>query len=123
MESRPTQAVLPLVGLAAEKIIRDRYVFQAVGFFRMARCPTQAVLPLVGLAAEKVIRDRYKPYRCSGRLARTKRLLRPCRLRARSRKRAGSVLEIAFRRKPSFACCSRVAVVLQPGMGNNFGAL
>ncbi|MFO7906951.1 MAG: hypothetical protein R6U98_30120 [Pirellulaceae bacterium] len=25
MESCPTQAVLPLVGLAAEKIIRDRY--------------------------------------------------------------------------------------------------
>ncbi|MFO7903214.1 MAG: hypothetical protein R6U98_11165 [Pirellulaceae bacterium] len=25
MESRPTQAVLPLVGLAAEKVIRDRY--------------------------------------------------------------------------------------------------
>ncbi|MFO7908086.1 MAG: hypothetical protein R6U98_35925 [Pirellulaceae bacterium] len=26
MESCPTQAVLPLVGLAAEKIIRDRYI-------------------------------------------------------------------------------------------------
>ncbi|MFO7908210.1 MAG: hypothetical protein ACQESR_14675 [Planctomycetota bacterium] len=25
MESRPTQAVLPLVGLAADKVIRDRY--------------------------------------------------------------------------------------------------
>ncbi|MFO7902963.1 MAG: hypothetical protein ACQESR_08215 [Planctomycetota bacterium] len=25
MESGPTQAVLPLVGLAAEKVIRDRY--------------------------------------------------------------------------------------------------
>ncbi|MFO7901791.1 MAG: hypothetical protein ACQESR_21880 [Planctomycetota bacterium] len=25
MESCPTQAVLPLVGLAAEKVIRDRY--------------------------------------------------------------------------------------------------
>ncbi|MFO7902573.1 MAG: hypothetical protein ACQESR_06515 [Planctomycetota bacterium] len=25
MESRPTQAVLPLVGLAAENVIRDRY--------------------------------------------------------------------------------------------------
>ncbi|MFO7901673.1 MAG: hypothetical protein R6U98_03345 [Pirellulaceae bacterium] len=59
MQSCPTQAVLPLVGLAAEKVIRDRYIFQAVGFFRMERCPTQAVLPLVGLAAEKVIRERY----------------------------------------------------------------
>ncbi|MFO7904992.1 MAG: hypothetical protein R6U98_20170 [Pirellulaceae bacterium] len=26
MESRPTQAVLPLVGLAAEKILRDWYM-------------------------------------------------------------------------------------------------
>ncbi|MFO7903847.1 MAG: hypothetical protein R6U98_14380 [Pirellulaceae bacterium] len=60
MESCPTQAVLPLVGLAAEKVIRDRYIFQAVGFFRVEGRPTQAVLPLVGLAAEKVIRDRYK---------------------------------------------------------------
>ncbi|MGM0491213.1 MAG: hypothetical protein ACQESR_31180, partial [Planctomycetota bacterium] len=59
-ESCPTQAVLPLVGLAAEKVIRDRYIFQAVEFFRVESCPTQAVLPLVGLAAEKVIRDRYK---------------------------------------------------------------
>ncbi|MFO7902199.1 MAG: hypothetical protein ACQESR_00335 [Planctomycetota bacterium] len=25
MESRPTQAVLPLVGLAAEEVIRDRH--------------------------------------------------------------------------------------------------
>ncbi|MFO7908328.1 MAG: hypothetical protein R6U98_37170 [Pirellulaceae bacterium] len=59
MESGPTQAVLPLVGLAAEKVIRDRYIFQAVGFVRVESCPTQAVLPLVGLAAENVIRDRY----------------------------------------------------------------
>ncbi|MFO7904074.1 MAG: hypothetical protein ACQESR_11370 [Planctomycetota bacterium] len=27
MERCPTQAVLPLVGLAAEKVIRDRHVF------------------------------------------------------------------------------------------------
>ncbi|MFO7907782.1 MAG: hypothetical protein R6U98_34370 [Pirellulaceae bacterium] len=59
MESCPTQAVLPLVGLAAEKVIRDRLIFQAVGFFRVESCPAQAVLPLVGLAAEKVIRDLY----------------------------------------------------------------
>ncbi|MFO7901636.1 MAG: hypothetical protein R6U98_03155 [Pirellulaceae bacterium] len=26
MQSCPTQAVLPLVGLAAEKVIRDRYI-------------------------------------------------------------------------------------------------
>ncbi|MFO7907320.1 MAG: hypothetical protein R6U98_32025, partial [Pirellulaceae bacterium] len=26
MESDPTQAVLPLVGLAADKVIRDRYI-------------------------------------------------------------------------------------------------
>ncbi|MFO7907617.1 MAG: hypothetical protein R6U98_33525 [Pirellulaceae bacterium] len=64
MESYPTQAVLPLVGLAAEKVIHDRYIFQAVGFFRVERCPAQAVLPLVGLAAEKVIRDRYNDGSC-----------------------------------------------------------
>ncbi|MGM0487195.1 MAG: hypothetical protein ACQESR_10585 [Planctomycetota bacterium] len=28
VESCPTQAVLPLVGLAAEKVIRDRYSFR-----------------------------------------------------------------------------------------------
>ncbi|MGM0488905.1 MAG: hypothetical protein ACQESR_19365 [Planctomycetota bacterium] len=27
MESGPTQAVLPLVGLAGEKVIRDRYIY------------------------------------------------------------------------------------------------
>ncbi|MGM0489312.1 MAG: hypothetical protein ACQESR_21450 [Planctomycetota bacterium] len=59
MERCSTQAVLPLVGLAAENVIRDRYVFQAVGFVGVERCSTQAVLPLVGLAAENVIRDRY----------------------------------------------------------------
>ncbi|MGM0489647.1 MAG: hypothetical protein ACQESR_23170, partial [Planctomycetota bacterium] len=58
VERCPTQAVLPSVGLAAEKVIRDRYI-QAVGLFRVERSPTQAVLPSVGLAAEKVIRDRY----------------------------------------------------------------
>ncbi|MFO7907621.1 MAG: hypothetical protein R6U98_33545 [Pirellulaceae bacterium] len=26
MESRPAQAVLPLVGLAADKVMRDRYI-------------------------------------------------------------------------------------------------
>ncbi|MFO7903426.1 MAG: hypothetical protein ACQESR_07120 [Planctomycetota bacterium] len=31
MESCPTQAVLPLVGLAAEKVIRDRYISQMFG--------------------------------------------------------------------------------------------
>ncbi|MFO7905839.1 MAG: hypothetical protein R6U98_24485 [Pirellulaceae bacterium] len=55
MERGPTQAVLPLVGLAAENVIRDQYIFQAVGLFRMERGPTQAVLPLVGLAAENII--------------------------------------------------------------------
>ncbi|MFO7901940.1 MAG: hypothetical protein ACQESR_14380 [Planctomycetota bacterium] len=29
MESCPTQAVLPLVGLAADKVIRDRYSLKA----------------------------------------------------------------------------------------------
>ncbi|MGM0487845.1 MAG: hypothetical protein ACQESR_13930 [Planctomycetota bacterium] len=28
MESRPAQAVLPLVGLAAENVIRDRYILR-----------------------------------------------------------------------------------------------
>ncbi|MFO7906090.1 MAG: hypothetical protein ACQESR_04110 [Planctomycetota bacterium] len=31
MESRSTQAVLPLVGRAADKIIRDRYTWPAAG--------------------------------------------------------------------------------------------
>ncbi|MGM0490629.1 MAG: hypothetical protein ACQESR_28210 [Planctomycetota bacterium] len=35
MERCPTQAVLPLVGLAAEKVIRDRYIF----FFRLKKRP------------------------------------------------------------------------------------
>ncbi|MFO7907022.1 MAG: hypothetical protein ACQESR_14980 [Planctomycetota bacterium] len=38
MEGCPTQAVLPLVGLAAEKVIRDRYkVFPHPGSGRRAR--------------------------------------------------------------------------------------
>ncbi|MFO7906683.1 MAG: hypothetical protein ACQESR_27255 [Planctomycetota bacterium] len=35
MESCPTQAVLPLVGLAADKFIRDRYIllcFQGMSY-------------------------------------------------------------------------------------------
>ncbi|MFO7906475.1 MAG: hypothetical protein ACQESR_06385 [Planctomycetota bacterium] len=33
MENCPTQAVLPLVGLAAEKVIRDRYnCVEHIGF-------------------------------------------------------------------------------------------
>ncbi|MGM0490387.1 MAG: hypothetical protein ACQESR_26990 [Planctomycetota bacterium] len=47
MESRPTQAVLPLVGLAADKLVRDRYIFQAVGFFRGGK-PPDASRPPVG---------------------------------------------------------------------------
>ncbi|MFO7902973.1 MAG: hypothetical protein R6U98_09950 [Pirellulaceae bacterium] len=58
MERRPAQAVLPLVGLVADQVLRDRYEFQAVGSIRMERRPAQAVLPLVGLAADQVIRDR-----------------------------------------------------------------
>ncbi|MFO7905764.1 MAG: hypothetical protein R6U98_24110, partial [Pirellulaceae bacterium] len=60
MERGPTQAVLPLVGLAAEKVIGHRHRFQAAGFFRVERGPTQAALPLVGLAAEKVIGHRHR---------------------------------------------------------------
>ncbi|MGM0487277.1 MAG: hypothetical protein ACQESR_11000 [Planctomycetota bacterium] len=88
MERSPTQAVLPLVGLAANNIIPTgilyhplrkssriglnvawvaareprgyNFMFQAVGFFRVERGPTQVVLPLVGLSAENVIRDQYK---------------------------------------------------------------
>ncbi|MGM0486669.1 MAG: hypothetical protein ACQESR_07895 [Planctomycetota bacterium] len=59
MESCSTQAVLPLVGLAADKAIRDQYSFQAVGFVPVQSCSMQAVLPLVGLAADKAIRDQY----------------------------------------------------------------
>ncbi|MFO7904241.1 MAG: hypothetical protein ACQESR_11300 [Planctomycetota bacterium] len=58
MESGPTQAVLPLVGLAEDKVIRHRNKLQAVGSVRMESGPTQAVLPLAGLAADKVIRHR-----------------------------------------------------------------
>ncbi|MGM0487142.1 MAG: hypothetical protein ACQESR_10320 [Planctomycetota bacterium] len=44
MESGPTQAVLPLVGLAAEKVIRDLYnQFQPVALLldvaRLRHCP------------------------------------------------------------------------------------
>ncbi|MGM0487636.1 MAG: hypothetical protein ACQESR_12870 [Planctomycetota bacterium] len=38
MESCPTQAVLPLVGLAAEKVIRDRYNWKVL--FRSFRYVT-----------------------------------------------------------------------------------
>ncbi|MFO7907163.1 MAG: hypothetical protein ACQESR_23625 [Planctomycetota bacterium] len=37
MESCPTQAVLPLVGLAAENVIRDRYNRRMVKPFRQTR--------------------------------------------------------------------------------------
>ncbi|MFO7904285.1 MAG: hypothetical protein ACQESR_15100 [Planctomycetota bacterium] len=40
MESGPTQAVLPLVGLAAEKVIRDRTI--AYYTERVARVPSTA---------------------------------------------------------------------------------
>ncbi|MFO7905498.1 MAG: hypothetical protein R6U98_22735 [Pirellulaceae bacterium] len=61
MESGPTQAVLPLVGLAADKVIRDRY-YGRLDFSGLESGPTQAVLPLVGLAAGKIIRDRYNDF-------------------------------------------------------------
>ncbi|MGM0490081.1 MAG: hypothetical protein ACQESR_25415 [Planctomycetota bacterium] len=35
MESCPTQARLPLVGLAAEKVIRDRYIRFKASWFEM----------------------------------------------------------------------------------------
>ncbi|MGM0487386.1 MAG: hypothetical protein ACQESR_11580 [Planctomycetota bacterium] len=35
MESCPTQAVLPLVGLAAEKVIRDRYICEHLALFHL----------------------------------------------------------------------------------------
>ncbi|MFO7903741.1 MAG: hypothetical protein R6U98_13845 [Pirellulaceae bacterium] len=57
MESGPTQAALPLVGLAAHKAIGDWCIIQAVGLFRLESGPTQAALPLVGLAAHKAIGD------------------------------------------------------------------
>ncbi|MFW6171780.1 MAG: hypothetical protein ACODAD_14935, partial [Planctomycetota bacterium] len=58
MESCLAQAVLPLVGLTADKITRDRYIFQAVEGVRMESCLAQAVLPLVGVTADKITRDR-----------------------------------------------------------------
>ncbi|MFO7904677.1 MAG: hypothetical protein R6U98_18580 [Pirellulaceae bacterium] len=45
MESCPAQAVLPLVGLAAEKVIRDRYN-QAVGFFPRGKLPDASRPPI-----------------------------------------------------------------------------
>ncbi|MFO7904170.1 MAG: hypothetical protein R6U98_16020 [Pirellulaceae bacterium] len=38
MESGPTQAVLPLVGLAAEKVIRDRYKISGPPGFNELSC-------------------------------------------------------------------------------------
>ncbi|MFO7906493.1 MAG: hypothetical protein R6U98_27800 [Pirellulaceae bacterium] len=69
MESCPTQAVLSLVGLAAEKVIRDRYnaddggllrqrvcfllrMAKEIRFLRLERCPARSVLPLVGFAVD-----------------------------------------------------------------------
>ncbi|MFO7908282.1 MAG: hypothetical protein ACQESR_17800 [Planctomycetota bacterium] len=46
MESRPTQAVLPLVGLAAEKVIRARY--SSGGGIRPGGKPPDAGRPPVG---------------------------------------------------------------------------
>ncbi|MGM0486750.1 MAG: DUF1570 domain-containing protein [Planctomycetota bacterium] len=78
MERGPAQAVLPLVGLAAEKVIRDQHktrimhshksnlIFQAVGCPRVESGPAQAVLPLVGLAADQVIGDQHKVSTPSG---------------------------------------------------------
>ncbi|MFO7906902.1 MAG: hypothetical protein R6U98_29875 [Pirellulaceae bacterium] len=37
MESCPTQAVLPLVGLAAENVIRDRYITARFGYHTATR--------------------------------------------------------------------------------------
>ncbi|MGM0490519.1 MAG: hypothetical protein ACQESR_27655, partial [Planctomycetota bacterium] len=59
VQSGRAQAVLPLVGLAADQVIHDRHIFQAVGFYRVQSGRAQAVLPLVGLAADQVIHDRY----------------------------------------------------------------
>ncbi|MGM0488156.1 MAG: hypothetical protein ACQESR_15505 [Planctomycetota bacterium] len=52
MENCPTQAVLPLVGLAAEKVIRDRYK-------RPRRDGRHPLTPCV-----TVTRAQYKPYCC-----------------------------------------------------------
>ncbi|MFO7901740.1 MAG: hypothetical protein ACQESR_07530 [Planctomycetota bacterium] len=41
MERCPTQAVLPLVGLAAEKVIRDRYTWR-----QEYRLPRLAIAPV-----------------------------------------------------------------------------
>ncbi|MFO7906638.1 MAG: hypothetical protein ACQESR_02665 [Planctomycetota bacterium] len=38
MESCPTQAVRPVVGLAAEKVIRDRYNWTKHVFFPASQC-------------------------------------------------------------------------------------
>ncbi|MFO7905102.1 MAG: hypothetical protein R6U98_20735 [Pirellulaceae bacterium] len=43
MERCPTQAVLPLVGLAAEKVIRHRYITQTET--RIARGTRAVLLP------------------------------------------------------------------------------
>ncbi|MGM0489528.1 MAG: hypothetical protein ACQESR_22550 [Planctomycetota bacterium] len=45
MESRPTQAVLPLVGLAADKVIRDRYNSSVAQFFFRIDCGKRPGFP------------------------------------------------------------------------------
>ncbi|MGM0486882.1 MAG: hypothetical protein ACQESR_09005 [Planctomycetota bacterium] len=106
LESCPTQAVRPLVGLAANKVIRDRYVFQAVGFFRLESCPTQAVRPLVGLAADKLIRDRYvfqRLYRCWASVTQSENGHKARRLGCSCRKRHRSFAAFLIGRSYSMA--------------------
>ncbi|MFO7907486.1 MAG: hypothetical protein ACQESR_20155 [Planctomycetota bacterium] len=43
MESYPTQAVLPLIGLAAEKVIRDRYISGLFSLLQAVRGPYQVI--------------------------------------------------------------------------------
>ncbi|MFO7903851.1 MAG: hypothetical protein R6U98_14400 [Pirellulaceae bacterium] len=57
MESCPTQAVLPLVGLAADKVIRDRYIKSwrirppyAARWYRLSLLSANVLAPLSPLS-------------------------------------------------------------------------
>ncbi|MGM0486378.1 MAG: hypothetical protein ACQESR_06415 [Planctomycetota bacterium] len=63
MESCPTQAVLPLVGLAAEKVIRDRYITYADAGRGLLRCLDG--FPLATGAATQLVRTVFEWLRAS----------------------------------------------------------
>ncbi|MFO7904917.1 MAG: hypothetical protein ACQESR_01725 [Planctomycetota bacterium] len=73
MESCPTQPVLPLVGLAAENVIRDRYIF---AFHTEISYPFRWGRLSNALASSSSCRSRVVPF-ASSRSGRSKRACRP----------------------------------------------